>query len=113
METLTIIYLFYTFITLYFLFLFSLTFMQNRKEISSYPKPKKIYSLSIIIPCFNAEKDIGNTITNLFFFLMIRRPPISSLFPYTTLFRSPRTVETATERGRQRVGLCEGGGRGV
>src|SRR5690349_25080809 len=25
----------------------------------------------------------------LFFFLMIRRPPISPLFPYTTLFRSP------------------------
>src|SRR6266576_6491603 len=24
----------------------------------------------------------------LFFFLMIRRPPISTLFPYTTLFRS-------------------------
>src|SRR3989441_9196913 len=27
-----------------------------------------------------------------FFFLMIRRPPRSTLFPYTTLFRSP--VET-------------------
>src|SRR6267142_3303701 len=26
--------------------------------------------------------------TNLFFFLMIRRPPRSTLFPYTTLFRS-------------------------
>src|SRR2546429_5014585 len=26
----------------------------------------------------------------LFFFLMIRRPPRSSLFPSTTLFRSPR-----------------------
>src|SRR5439155_27355551 len=26
-----------------------------------------------------------------FFFLMIRRPPRSTLFPYTTLFRSPRT----------------------
>src|SRR2546430_5777714 len=25
----------------------------------------------------------------LFFFLMIRRPPRSTLFPYTTLFRSP------------------------
>src|SRR5215211_8885345 len=25
-----------------------------------------------------------------FFFLMIRRPPRSTLFPYTTLFRSPR-----------------------
>src|SRR5438477_8989741 len=27
----------------------------------------------------------------LFFFLMIRRPPRSTLFPYTTLFRSPRS----------------------
>src|SRR6266436_776653 len=26
---------------------------------------------------------------NMFFFLMIRRPPRSTLFPYTTLFRSP------------------------
>src|SRR2546430_2894817 len=26
----------------------------------------------------------------LFFFLMIRRPPRSTLFPYTTLFRSQR-----------------------
>src|SRR2546430_4312781 len=26
--------------------------------------------------------------SNLFFFLMIRRPPRSTLFPYTTLFRS-------------------------
>src|SRR5438034_11228397 len=25
----------------------------------------------------------------LFFFLMLRRPPRSTLFPYTTLFRSP------------------------
>src|SRR5258708_22248483 len=29
--------------------------------------------------------------TSLFFFLMIRRPPRSTLFPYTTLFRSPAT----------------------
>src|SRR5688572_33337100 len=27
--------------------------------------------------------------TLLFFFLLIRRPPRSTLFPYTTLFRSP------------------------
>src|SRR5256886_11304306 len=26
---------------------------------------------------------------HIFFFLMIRRPPRSTLFPYTTLFRSP------------------------
>src|SRR2546430_12509188 len=31
-------------------------------------------------------------ITFFFFFLMIRRPPRSTLFPYTTLFRSPRAL---------------------
>src|SRR5258708_811146 len=29
----------------------------------------------------------------LFFFLMIRRPPRSTLFPYTTLFRSPLSLD--------------------
>src|SRR5256885_12181931 len=29
----------------------------------------------------------------IFFFLMIRRPPRSTLFPYTTLFRSPERAE--------------------
>src|SRR5256886_11409023 len=29
-------------------------------------------------------------VTTFFFFLMIRRPPRSTLFPYTTLFRSRR-----------------------
>src|SRR2546427_13261891 len=32
----------------------------------------------------------------LFFFLMIRRPPRSTLFPYTTLFRSAVCVSMAT-----------------
>src|SRR5437773_12543200 len=32
----------------------------------------------------------GSIFDFLFFFLMIRRPPRSTLFPYTTLFRSPR-----------------------
>src|SRR6267142_6330192 len=31
----------------------------------------------------------------LFFFLMIRRPPRSTLFPYTTLFRSRAACRTA------------------
>src|SRR5258707_4039086 len=33
-------------------------------------------------------KYLNETITLIFFFLMIRRPPRSTLFPYTTLFRS-------------------------
>src|SRR2546430_15669000 len=30
-----------------------------------------------------------------FFFLMIRRPPRSTLFPYTTLFRSPSPIPSS------------------
>src|SRR5256886_17066765 len=55
-----------------------------------------------------------------FFFLMIRRPPRSTLFPYTTLFRSGRPLGASRllyeigERGadlrelRQRLGLDAG-----
>src|SRR2546429_8062715 len=32
--------------------------------------------------------DVLELIATVFFFLMIRRPPRSTLFPYTTLFRS-------------------------
>src|SRR5215475_1062610 len=35
---------------------------------------------------------------SLFFFLMIRRPPRSTLFPYTTLFRSPWRPPLACSR---------------
>src|SRR5260370_6782204 len=34
-----------------------------------------------------------------FFFLMIRRPPRSTLFPYTTLFRSPPAARMPSPRG--------------
>src|SRR6266513_4726622 len=34
-----------------------------------------------------------------FFFLMIRRPPRSTLFPYTTLFRSHRHHRAQAQRG--------------
>src|SRR5687768_18393708 len=41
---------------------------------------------------------------NFFFFLMIRRPPRSTLFPYTTLFRSEEDVGAA-DHLRQLAGL--------
>src|SRR3712207_8815171 len=48
-----------------------------------------------------------------FFFLMIRRPPRSTLFPYTTLFRSMRaapvcTLLTCRSRGRLDQRFCGG-----
>src|SRR3712207_8354895 len=38
----------------------------------------------------------------LFFFLMIRRPPRSTLFPYTTLFRSPHRESGRLSRLRRK-----------
>ena len=40
---------------------------------------------------------------SFFFFLMLRRPPRSTLFPYTTLFRSPDNE--IADRGFRVVGL--------
>src|SRR2546426_8553026 len=45
----------------------------------------------------------------LFFFLMIRRPPRSTLFPYTTLFRS-HPLEGAQQAMRRHPGLGTQGG---
>src|SRR2546429_5898164 len=39
---------------------------------------------------------------NFFFFLMIRRPPRSTLFPYTTLFRSLSRGRTNEHRRAER-----------
>src|SRR3712207_7628414 len=44
----------------------------------------------------------------LFFFLMIRRPPRSTLFPYTTLFRSGQKGLSTFSIGFESVGGREG-----
>src|SRR5215471_19878123 len=48
----------------------------------------------------------------LFFFLMIRRPPRSTLFPYTTLFRPVHPRAVPGRPGRHR-GLREARGRAI
>src|SRR2546429_2869060 len=45
-----------------------------------------------------------------FFFLMIRRPPRSTLFPYTTLFRSPYSGSPRYRELQIRTGCGPGGG---
>ena len=65
MDSITIVFLVYTFIALYFFFLFLLIYIQNKDEFFYYPKAKKNYSLSIVVPCYNEEKDIGGTIESL------------------------------------------------
>src|SRR5256885_12641471 len=51
---------------------------------------------------------------SLCFFLMIRPPPRSTLFPYTTLFRSQRRaarIHAALHDGRERPDGAQRGGR--
>src|SRR3712207_7695301 len=48
-----------------------------------------------------------------FFFLMIRRPPRSTLFPYTTLFRSLPHALRGEERQLHPLRHAGGGGRGA
>src|SRR5260370_20314580 len=43
----------------------------------------------------------NDLLTLIFFFLMIRRPPRSTLFPYTTLFRSARPRLRQATPGRR------------
>src|SRR3712207_7952014 len=57
-------------------------------------------------------------VTVYFFFLMIRRPPRSTLFPYTTLFRSEEAPQAELELSAGSYGLysaeaaASGGARG-
>src|SRR2546422_413773 len=61
------------------------------------------------------EKKKNISLFYFFFFLMIRRPPRSTLFPYTTLFRSPegRLVYTGdTGPSSSTIGLADSDRRG-
>src|SRR6266850_5824129 len=50
--------------------------------------------ISLLLSCF------------FFFFLMIRRPPRSTLFPYTTLFRSRGRRHLPLDRCRRNMEPC-------
>src|SRR5271157_3424233 len=64
-EFLTVVYLIYIFLSLYLLSLYLLLYLFNKKEFFSYPEPEKIYSLDIIVPCYNGGETIGRTINTI------------------------------------------------
>src|SRR2546428_2119172 len=51
---------------------------------------------------------MGDDAITSFFFLMIRRPPRSTLFPYTTLFRSLEIAQSVVELIHVLVGSADG-----
>src|SRR5258708_33352257 len=65
-----------------------MTSLSNYSLASSIARFILIFHYSFFLPLY----------AFFFFFLMIRRPPRSTLFPYTTLFRSPRGHPAAEMR---------------
>src|SRR5256885_16361645 len=50
---------------------------------------------------------VASSLWSFFFFLMIRRPPRSTLFPYTTLFRSRSDAAPSARPGGSASAFCE------
>ena len=65
MDFLTNVFLVYSFIAFYFLFLFILIYVKNHKKINRVPPVTKEYALSIVITCYNEGKSVGKAIDNL------------------------------------------------
>lgn len=66
MDFLPIVYLGYMFVSVYFLSLFLSLYFKNKKNLFGYPKAKRNYSISVLVPAFNEEKTIKDTIEAIF-----------------------------------------------
>src|SRR6201995_6155573 len=68
--------------------------------------------LSTLAPCSTSSCTCSTSLRYFFFFfLMIRRPPRSTLFPYTTLFRSSVAFFLPLNRKPLSVTVCVTGAR--
>jgi len=65
MDLLTLVFFVYVLAAFYFLSLYMLIYLRNRKKMYTYPPITKKYNLSIVVPCYNEEKHIGGTIEAL------------------------------------------------
>lgn len=66
MEFLTVIFLIFLFIAIYFFSLNILISIHNKEKLFYSPKSKKKYSISFLVPAFNEEKTIKDTIEHIF-----------------------------------------------
>lgn len=65
MEIVTIIYLVLIFISLYLLFFFVILILKNKDKMFASSNRKRDYEISIVIPCYNEEKSIEETLKTL------------------------------------------------
>lgn len=66
METLTTIFLIFLFLAIFFFCFFIALLVNNYKNIFYYSKPKKKYSISFLVPAYNEEKTIADTVKAIF-----------------------------------------------
>lgn len=66
MAILPYVYLGYMFISLYMLSMFLIIYLKNKKEIFGFPEPNKKYSVSVLVPAYNEEKTIAETLRHIF-----------------------------------------------
>ena len=65
MEFFPIVYLGYMFVSLFFLLSFLLLYKKNRKHLFDYPKTEKKYGITVIVPAYNEEKTVEDTVKAL------------------------------------------------
>jgi len=65
MNIITLIYSFMFFVGLFFLFIFLLLHYKNFDRLNFYPKPKRYPTISILVPAYNEEESLENTINAL------------------------------------------------
>ncbi|VVB79609.1 Glycosyltransferase AglE [uncultured archaeon] len=66
MEFIEGVYFFYMFVSLFFLNLVLLLYLHNKKRLFHIPELTENYSLSVLIPAYNEEKTIADTIRHVF-----------------------------------------------
>ncbi|MFH1801620.1 MAG: glycosyltransferase [archaeon] len=65
MEALSVVYLGYIFVSIYFLSLFLLLYSKNKKNLFDFPRTNRKYSISVIVPAFNEENTVENTVNSI------------------------------------------------
>lgn len=66
MQLLPVIYFVYMFVAIYLLVLNMIVYFRNKHTLFSHPKLTKAYSLSVLVPAFNEQNTIENTIKHIF-----------------------------------------------
>ncbi len=64
-DALTIIYLVMFFFGIFFVNIFLVLHFQNKKRLYDYPKPKSFPTISFLVPAYNEEDSIRNTVEAL------------------------------------------------